>query len=110
MAAWAAAYTEERRLELLAGGEDPNLVSAHPLERLCVRLQQFCKERQIPVMETERLGLPGDVAAHTLAAAGFVKEEAAAFEDWRSGKKEGSPPAMNIRIWLSSPRRSGRAW
>ncbi len=75
VAAWAAAYTEERRLELLAGGEDPNLVSAHPLERLCVRLQQFCKERQIPVMETERLGLSGDVAAHTLAAAGFVKEE-----------------------------------
>lgn len=75
VAAWLAAYMQERRVEILAGGEDASLAAGHPLERLLVRLQQFCKERQITLMETERLGLSGDVAAHTLAAAGFVREE-----------------------------------
>ncbi len=73
--AWLAAYPEGQRVEILESWENPAFQSQRPLERLYVRLQQFCREHQIPVAEAERSGSVSKAMDEALERAGFVKEE-----------------------------------
>ena len=55
-AAWIAFYIEGRKVEIIACGQETEDVNHYPLERLFVRLWQFCQENQIFMVEAEQIG------------------------------------------------------
>ena len=75
VAAWIVFYMEEQRAEIIGCGQETAYADRRPLERLFVRLWQFCREHQLSMAEAEQIGNPATDVTEAMKNSGMVPQD-----------------------------------
>ena len=75
VAAWIVFYMEEQRDEIIGCGQETAYADRRPLERLFVRLWQFCREHQLSMAEAEQIGNQATDVTEAMKNSGMVPQD-----------------------------------
>lgn len=86
--AWIACYTEDKRLEIISLGQEKSLENTWLLERLLLKIENFCREQLIEIAEVELIDKDNDKLVSALERSDFICLEKEKL--WRVGKSAGN--------------------